>query len=65
MKNEHRAKASIQPASPSLAEKRAYRPPALVLFGQVGALTNSASGCNMADNPSCETGANMGPPKAD
>ncbi|MES2937367.1 MAG: tail fiber domain-containing protein [Pseudomonadota bacterium] len=44
--------------------KRPYAAPALVLFGQVAALTQSSTGCNMADNPTCETGGGMGPAMA-
>ena len=41
--------------------KRSYGTPALVCFGKVSALTQSASGCAKSDNASCSgpTG-NMG-----
>ena len=41
--------------------KRNYRTPALLFFGTVSALTQSASGCSKSDNASCSgpTG-NMG-----
>ena len=40
--------------------KHPYSTPALVVFGNVAALTRSASGCNMGDNAGCTafTGAN-------
>ncbi len=40
--------------------KRPYASPTLILFGQVAALTQSQTGCNMSDNPTCETGGGMG-----
>ena len=45
-----------------LLNKQSYSTPALVVFGQVAALTRSASGCNQGDNSQCTTGvgSNMG-----
>ena len=42
--------------------KRPYSAPALLVFGQVTALTRSASGCNMSDSAGCTSviGSNMG-----
>jgi hypothetical protein len=50
----------IVPSASAL--KNPYRKPTLVVFGEVAALTQSASGCSMSDSPSCLTdpGA-MGP----
>ena len=42
--------------------KRSYSTPALLVFGQVAALTRSASGCNMDDSSGCSNPpSNMGP----
>ena len=44
--------------------KQPYSTPALVVFGQVAALTRSASGCNQGDNSVCAVPpSNMGPTK--
>jgi len=42
--------------------KHPYKTPSLLVFGQVSALTRSASGCNMSDSASCTVtvGSNMG-----
>ena len=42
--------------------KQPYNAPALLIFGQVAALTRSGSGCNKSDSASCTvgTGSNMG-----
>ena len=41
--------------------KQPYTRPALLVFGQVSALTRSGSGCNMSDSAGCTTGvSNMG-----
>ena len=42
--------------------KRPYSAPALLVFGQVTALTRSASGCSMSDSAGCTIaiGSNMG-----
>lgn len=42
--------------------KKPYGQPTVVIFGQVAALTQAASGCDQGDNPGCAvvTG-NMGP----
>ncbi|MBA2676000.1 tail fiber domain-containing protein [Ramlibacter sp.] len=53
------------PAGAQTPGKRAYTPPSLVLFGQVAALTQSATGCGMDDNVSCDVGGGMGPKPSD
>ena len=47
--------------------KRNYQTPALLFFGKVSSLTQSASGCNQGDNPACTgtVGSNMGPMASD
>lgn len=40
-------------------EKKAYRAPMLTRFGEVRALTQAQSGCNMADNPGCTSGVSV------
>ena len=46
--------------------KLPYSAPALLVFGQVAALTCSGSGCNQSDSAGCTvgTGSNMGATKA-
>ena len=56
-----------EPSSDLRLAKRPYRTPALLVFGQVAALTRSASGCGNSDSASCalQTAGNMGTKASD
>lgn len=45
------------------ADRKPYTPPALTVFGNVAALTQSATGCASNDSAGCTVtpGSNMGP----
>lgn len=48
------------------ATKKPYSAPVLTVFGDVAALTQSATGCNQSDSTGCtvQAGSNMGPTMA-
>ena len=52
----------IGASSDNRSVKQPYSTPALLIFGQVAALTRSGSGCNQGDNAGCTVGvgSNMG-----
>jgi hypothetical protein len=54
-----------QPDAAAPLPKLPYSPPALVLYGQVAALTQGSTTCGANDSSSCTPGSTMGPMSSD
>lgn len=54
---------SVEHAQRVAARKKPYAAPKLTVFGEVAALTQSATGCSQSDSSGCSAlaGSNMGP----
>ena len=59
------SEAGAQPDASPAQPKLSYTPPALILYGQVAALTQGSTTCGSNDSSSCSPGTTMGPMSSD